>query len=101
MSVCFILRVIISLSMKKREDGFYWVELFNELTISKWDNKFGWIHLEYQDDIEPKYVYEKIEKSVMNKELAFCECKPNTDIYTESVTKCNKCNKQVTTLRIK
>ena len=39
--------------------------------------------------------------SVMNKELAFCECKPNTDIYTESVTKCNKCNKQVTTLRIK
>lgn len=37
--------------------------------------------------------------NVMNKELAFCECKPNTDIYTESVTKCNKCNKKVTTLR--
>jgi len=39
--------------------------------------------------------------SVMNKELAFCECRPNTDIYTESVTKCNKCNKKVTTLRTK
>ena len=39
--------------------------------------------------------------NVMNKELAFCECRPNTDIYTESVTKCNKCNKQVTTLRAK
>jgi len=37
----------------------------------------------------------------MNKELAFCECRPNTDIYTESVTKCNKCNKKVTTLRTK
>ena len=50
-----------------------------------------------------KEFYEVTDKllnlfNVMNKELAFCECTPNTDIYNESVTKCNK---KVTTLRTK
>lgn len=28
-----------------------------------------------------------------------CLCRPNTDLYCETITKCNKCHKEVKTVR--
>jgi len=62
------------------------------------------INGEYFTHTDPAIIVDRLVKNltlpvVSNNEVAVCECRPNTNIYCETVTKCSKCNGEVKTIR--